>query len=111
VRQLVYLLSARDDLNDILRYITRESKSHAIGAAFVDTLRGQCRKLASLPGTLGRPRPELRADIRSFPFKGYVIFFRYADEMLEVVNVLEGHRDVIVYFREDEEHERGGFDQ
>jgi toxin ParE1/3/4 len=59
----------------------------------------QCRKLASLPGTLGRPRPELRPDIRSFPFKGYMIFFRYKDDMFEVVNVLEGHRDVIAYFR------------
>lgn len=102
MRQLVYLLSARDDLDKIFRYITRESKSRTIGGAFVGTLRQQCRKLASLPGSLGRPRPELRPDIRSFAFKGYVIFFRYEGQVFEVVNILEGHRDIISYFRESE---------
>ena len=39
--------------------------------------------------------------MRSFAFKGYVIFFRYEDDRFEVVNVLEGHRDVIAHFRDD----------
>jgi plasmid stabilization system protein ParE len=42
-----------------------------------------------------------RPDIRSFAFKGYVIFFRYEGDGFEIVNVLEGHRDVIAYFRDD----------
>ena len=57
---------------------------------------GQCARLASLPGTLGRARP----DLRSFPFGNYVIFFRYRDDVLEVVNVLEGHRDIDAFFSE-----------
>ena len=43
---------------------------------------------------MGRPRPELRSDIRSFPFKGYVIFFRYHAGRFEVISILDGHRDV-----------------
>lgn len=101
MRRLVYLASARRDFARVLEYITKESGSLAIGRGFVDLLRMQCRKLASLPGTLGRARPELRPDIRSFPFKGYVIFFRYAADTFEVVNVLEGHRDVVAYFQND----------
>lgn len=101
MRQLVYLASARRDFADILEYITRESGSLAVGLGFVDVLRRQSGKLASLPGTLGRPRPELREDIRSFAFKGYVIFFRYEDDSFEIVNVLEGHRDVVAYFGDD----------
>jgi len=27
-----------------------------------------------------------------------VIFFRYRDDMLEVVNILEGHRDIDAFF-------------
>jgi toxin ParE1/3/4 len=55
------------------------------------------------PAAPGRARPDLRADIRSTPFKGYVIFFRYLPsererEILEIVNVLEGHRDLVGYF-------------
>jgi toxin ParE1/3/4 len=98
VRRLVFLASADDDFVTILEYTTREGASLAVGWGFVDRLRRQCRKLAALPGTLGRARPELRPDIRSFPYKGYVIFFRYDQDVLEVVNVLEGHRDIIGYF-------------
>jgi plasmid stabilization system protein ParE len=101
VRQLILLDSALADFVSILDYISRESGSRVIGRGFVDTLQNQCRKLASLPGTLGRPRPELRPGIRSFAFKGYVIFFRYEGDTFEVVNVLEGHRDVTAYFRDD----------
>jgi len=103
VRQLVCLAAARRDFADVLDYITRQNGSLTIGRGFVDLLRVQCRKLASLSGTLGRSRPELRSDIRSFPFKGYVIFFRYEGANFEVVNVLEGHRDAITYFRDDPE--------
>lgn len=98
MRQLVYLASAQQDLTDILRYITRESGSLAVGRAFIDRIRQQCTKLTSLPGTLGRARPELRPDIRSAPFRGYVIFFRYEGDDFEVVNVLESHRDVDAHF-------------
>lgn len=94
MRRLVYLASAQRDLISILEYIARESGSLRLASGFVGQLRQQCVKLASLSATLGRPRPELRPDIRSFPFKGYVIFFRYSDDTFEVVNILEGHRDI-----------------
>lgn len=54
-----------------------------------------------LSGTLGRARPELRPDIRSFAFGNYTIFFRYLDDRFEVVNVLEGHRDFDAHFGSD----------
>ena len=55
--------------------------------------------MARLPGNLGRPRPELRHDLRSAPFNGYVIFFRYLDDdVLEIVHIIEGHRDVAAIF-------------
>ncbi len=101
MRQLVYLASARRDLADILEYITRTSGSLTTGQRFVDVHRQQCRKLAVLPGTLGRARPELRPDIRSFVIKNYVIFFRYEGSTVEIVDILEGHRDIITYFRDD----------
>jgi toxin ParE1/3/4 len=103
VRRLVLLDTAVADFTDILDYITRQSGSRIIARGFVDRLQGQCVKLASLPGTLGRPRPELRPDVRSFAFEGYVIFFRYEGDTFEVVNVFEGHRDTIGYFRRDKE--------
>ena len=99
MRRLVYSTSAREDLGQILGYITRETRDRQVGAAFVAKLRAHCVKLAHLDATLGTARPELRADIRSAPCQSYVIFFRYrADNVLEIVNILHGSRDIGGYF-------------
>jgi plasmid stabilization system protein ParE len=88
------LPSAQSDLVHILENVTRESGELVIGRRFVGALRQRCRQLAALPGTLGTARPELRADIRSSVYKSYVIFFRYHGDALEVLNIIEGHRDI-----------------
>ncbi|WP_230170855.1 type II toxin-antitoxin system RelE/ParE family toxin [Rhizobium sp. CECT 9324] len=97
-RRLIFLESAKNDLVGILRYIASESRSISVAQQFVGILRQKCRHLADLPGRVGRPRPELRPDICSFAFRGYVIFLRYTSETLEIVNILEGHRDVASQF-------------
>jgi toxin ParE1/3/4 len=86
-------------LGQILAYITRETGDRKVGAAFIAKLRTHCEKLSQLDGILGTARPELRADIRSTPCQGYVIFFRYrADDVLEIVNILHGSRDIDSHF-------------
>jgi len=98
MRRLVFLRAARNDLADILEYVTRESGSLDVGDRFVGLIREKCRHLASLSATIGRSRPELRIDLRSHPYKGYVIFFRYLGDVFEVVNVLHASRDIDSYF-------------
>lgn len=100
MRRLRILDSARADIAEIFAYIERQSADTAIAKSFARALNDQCRRLASLPGTLGRARPELRHDLRSAPFKGYVIFFRYIDNVLEVVRIIQGHRDIASLFAE-----------
>ncbi|TFF21716.1 type II toxin-antitoxin system RelE/ParE family toxin [Jiella endophytica] len=98
--RLRYLPSAKADLVEILGYVTRQSGSLLVGRRFVALLRQKCASLAALPGLIGTPRPELRPDIRSFAFRGYVIFFRYLDDRatFEVVDILEGHLDIEALF-------------
>jgi len=91
---LRYLAQAKDDLISIKRYLASESGDIEIALAFVNKLREQCRKLAELPGQLGRARPELYNNLRSFPFGNYVIFFMYNDDYLDIVTIIEGHRDI-----------------
>ena len=105
MRRLILLDSALAGFASILDTIARESRSRIIGRRLVDTLLNQCKKFASLPDTLGRARPEPRPGIRSFAFKGCVIFFRYEGDMFEVVNVLEGQRDIVAYCRDDPDEE------
>ncbi|MGA8172459.1 MAG: type II toxin-antitoxin system RelE/ParE family toxin [Methylocystis sp.] len=83
--------------------MAQETGNVSIGEAFVGRLRAQCHKLASFEIAIGRARPELGPGIRGFPYKGYVIFFHYVDERFEVINILEGHRDVEAYFSEKDE--------
>lgn len=103
VARLYYLDSAKQDLINILRFITLESGSLTTGQQFVEALRKKCRHLAGLPGKMGRPRPELRPDMRSYAFRGYVIFFRYVDNRFEVVDIFEGSRDFETHFEQDSE--------
>ncbi|MEI9852084.1 MAG: type II toxin-antitoxin system RelE/ParE family toxin [Sphingomonas sp.] len=98
MRSLHYTEAAESDLAEIAVYIADQSGNRSVARSFAARLREQCRKLAELPGTLGTARPELRPDIRSTSYQGYVILFRYRDDTLEIVNVLEGHRDIDGYY-------------
>ena len=103
MRRLRYLDSALRDIAEIYAYIEGRSESSVIAGRFIGRLRAQCRHIAKLPGTIGRPRPELLPQLRSFSFQSYLILFRYAGEVLEIVNIVEGHRDIDMLFRKDDE--------
>ncbi len=96
--KLRYLEQAKDDLIQIKRYIANESGSQEIGLQYTDKLREQCRKLARLPGKIGRPRTELMEGLRSFVHGNYVIFFMYNNDYLDIVTIIEGHRDIETMF-------------
>lgn len=98
--KLRFSAAAKDDLDSIAEYIANESGSRKIPERFAAALRSKCRDLARAPIQMGRPRPELRLDLRSHPHRNYVIFFRYVGDALEIVHVLEGHRDVAAFFED-----------
>jgi toxin ParE1/3/4 len=49
---------------------------------------------------MGRAREELAADLRSFPFGRYVIFYTPVDGGIDVVRVLRSARDIDAAFGE-----------
>ena len=63
MRRVLLLESARDDLAAIGDYIEFASGSRRIAARFVRQLNAYCRHIGTLPGTLGRARPDLHPDI------------------------------------------------
>jgi len=99
VRRVRYLAPARRDIAQIYAYIENRSQSSVTAERFVNRLRAQCRHIGELPATIGRPRPELMPGLRSFSFQGYLILFRYNGEVLDIVNIVEGHRDIAAIFR------------
>ena len=81
--RLRFTAGAKADLSAIAAYIAEQSGSRIVAERFTRELRRKC------------------ADLRSHPHKSYVIFFRYAGDVLEVVNVIEGHRDIPALFRDE----------
>ena len=81
---------ARSDLDDIWSYIAQDNVEaadrviHAIVARF--------SKLAEMPH-MGRLREELSLRLRSFPVGRYIIFYRPAENTVEIARVLHGARD------------------
>lgn len=102
-RRLQYLTAAREDIFSIFDYIADESGSTVTGHSFVARLRRRCLELSKLPGHMGRSRPDLGPDIRSTAFGNYVIVFRYAGNDLEILRIIEGHRDIDAQFSNPEE--------
>jgi len=99
VARLKYLDAAKNDLAEIARYITSESGNRNIAINYISRIRAYCRNLAATETSQrGTARPELMDGMRSEPFGNYVIFFRYHGNVLEIVNILEGHRDIQAYF-------------
>ena len=92
--RLSFTASAKADLESIATYIAEQSGSRATAERFTAELRRKCADLAAAPIRMGRARNELRSGLRSHPYKSYVIFFCYAGDALEIVNVIEGHRDI-----------------
>lgn len=104
MRGLVFTAMAEADLAAIARYVTRHYGNLRVGRDFIAKLRSRCERVASLPGILGTARPELRADIRSVSEQGYVILFRYLPDRVEIVRIIEGHRDVAAQFDPTQSH-------
>ena len=98
--KLRYFEQAKSDLMQIKRYLARESGSNEIALGYIEKLRQECRRLAAFPGMMGRARPELAEGIRSIPYGNYVILFRYNGPYLEIVSIIEGHRDIEELFSE-----------
>jgi toxin ParE1/3/4 len=93
--QLVISRVAEDDLESIADYIAADNPRRAL--SFLQELRAHCSRITGAP--LAWPaRPELGSGIRSSAFGRYVIFFRIDDNMLLIVRVLHGARDMAVVF-------------
>ena len=97
--RLIFTLAALADLEAVGEYVESKSGSIDVAERFVGRLVGRCEKLAALPNLMGRPRPELIPGLRSVADGNYVIFIRYlgpsgAPETLEIIRIVERHRDV-----------------
>ncbi len=98
MRALVYSSRALQDLEDIAQFIAEASGNRDVAERFLAQLTGRCAAIARTAATIGRPRPDLRADTRSLVAGNYLILFRYQDEAVQVIRLIERHRDIASQF-------------
>lgn len=92
---------AEKDLDGIWDYL-EEHSSQELVTDFLRKLYAKLETLAQNP-YIGRTRDELLPELRSFPFKDYLIFYFPLKNGIEVVRVLYGRRDIERIFAEEEE--------
>jgi len=88
---LKFSILARDDLNDIWEFIAQDNSLAA--SRFIDLIEQKCYLLADNP-KIGRQRNELASELRSFPVKSYVIYYRCCERGIEIIRILSSARDI-----------------
>jgi toxin ParE1/3/4 len=82
---------ARTDLTEIWLYIAE--RNPAAADRVLDEIERVCRLIATRP-KMGRERPELTPNVRSFGAMSWIIFYRIDSEFIEIERVLHGARDL-----------------
>jgi toxin ParE1/3/4 len=82
---------AEQDLIEIFLHI--EIDNPAAAEKVVRDINAKCEMLSRHP-RIGRARPELRADLRSFPYGAYLILYRAIADGIEIVRVVHAARNL-----------------
>ena len=90
---MTYRLSPRAklELEAIGDHIAKDSPTNA--ERLIERLTERFVALGRNP-RIGRARPELRSDLRSFPYGAYIILYRIVDEGVEIVRVVHAARNL-----------------
>lgn len=87
-----YTPAALRDLDEIWFYLAREADIETADR-FTRQLTLSCEKIATSPRGY-RSRPELAADLRSYPHKRYVIFYYVESSAITIARILHSARDI-----------------
>ncbi len=77
-------------------------RNEAAADRLLDAILARARQHASFP-LMGRPREDLLPGLRSFVVRPYVVFYRPAQDTIEVLRVLRGSRDIEAIFAEEQD--------
>ncbi len=90
---------ATQDLENIADYLALYRNMEA-AEQFLQDMDVKFIRIAQFP-MIGRSREELYPNLRSLPYKQYVIFYRLLDDAIEIFHVATGYQNVADLFREN----------
>ena len=91
-----YALSpaAVEDLREIAKWYAERSGSATVAERVVKRIAEACELIAHTPGEVGRERPELGREVRSYAVPPYVVFHRSRGERVKILRILHEGRDL-----------------
>ena len=95
---------ADEDLIEIWGYLAREA-SERVADRQLHEIDATCSRLNVWPYS-GRKRDDLLPGMRSVPVHPYVMFYRIRDDVIEIVRVLHGRRDIAAIFAKNSINKR-----
>ncbi|MFA6153779.1 type II toxin-antitoxin system RelE/ParE family toxin [Mesorhizobium sp.] len=84
---------AEDDLITIWQHIARDSEAAA--DRLLDRIEARWQQLTTYPFS-GAPRDDIAPGIRHLVVGEYLTLYRVADDAIEILRVLHGHRNIEV---------------
>lgn len=82
---------AEQDLEDIWAYLTQQNQ--LVADKQIAQILNRFPMLSQFPD-MGRKRDDLMYELRSFPVKPYVVFYKKINDGIEIFRVLHQSRDV-----------------
>ena len=76
--RVLYAQSFANDLDEIADYIRADNPERAV--TFVEEIQSVCTRTIAAHPRAGRPRPELRSQMRSFATHGRTILYTFEPE-------------------------------
>lgn len=98
MRRLLFSAFAREDLQQIARYIARDNPGRA--RTFVGELRVRCDQLLSQPNQ-GISRDECAKELKMITYGRYLIVYSLIESDVQVERVLHSARDIARLFDPD----------
>ncbi|MEX0717605.1 MAG: type II toxin-antitoxin system RelE/ParE family toxin [Planctomycetaceae bacterium] len=90
MRRPLYTLQSQRDLDRILRHVSRDDPAAAL--RLIERIRRACRRLADSPD-LGIRHDEVVEELRIWPVRRYLVFYRPHPAGIEVLRIIHGARD------------------
>ena len=89
--RLLFRPLAEQDLQDIWDYIAEDSPER--GEKLIRDIYSKLGTIAHNP-YIGKARPEIEQEIRSFPIGRYVVFYDPLPDGIDIIRILHGSRDI-----------------
>ncbi|MGK7927096.1 MAG: type II toxin-antitoxin system RelE/ParE family toxin [Spirulina sp.] len=95
MKQYIISPPAIQDLQAIVDYFSTTSVE--AGERFIGKFEAWCQKLRTFP-TIGKRYDGLRVGLRGVVIDEYILFYQVTDDVVEIVRVVHGKRDLMALF-------------